>query len=156
MYFHFQFTHIVCKLVQREKRKRSDSILWQKTYTNINVKGQRDNTKTPPQNRLHNDCGRYVYETLTMAAAALVLNDTFAPRFTSIHAFLDFGENYDVILAKLSSSCFELILWRAHILLIRTVNLLYKFSSVLYQTQTELSTSGSCIKCVLCRGSSMR
>ena len=43
-----------------------------------------------------------------IAHAALVLKDTFAPRFASIQAILDpveFLENYEVILAKFSSSC---------------------------------------------------
>ena len=43
-----------------------------------------------------------------IADAALVLKDTFAPRFASIQAILDtveFLENYEVILAEFSSSC---------------------------------------------------
>ena len=43
-----------------------------------------------------------------IAHAALVLKDTFTPRFASIPANLDsveFLENYEVILAKFSSSC---------------------------------------------------
>ena len=50
------------------------------------------------------------------ARAALKLKDTFAPRFASIQSVLDsveFLKNYEVILAKFSSSCiyviFELI-----------------------------------------------
>ena len=42
------------------------------------------------------------------AHAALVLKETFAPRFASVQAMLDpveFLENYEVILAKFSSSC---------------------------------------------------
>ena len=43
-----------------------------------------------------------------MALAALVLKDTLAPRFASMQSILDsveFLENYEVILAKFSSSC---------------------------------------------------
>ena len=43
-----------------------------------------------------------------IAHAALVLIDTFAPRFECIQAILnpvEFLENYEVILAKFSSSC---------------------------------------------------
>ena len=42
------------------------------------------------------------------ARATLVLKDAFAPRFASIQTILDsveYLENYDVILAKFSSSC---------------------------------------------------
>ena len=41
-------------------------------------------------------------------AHVLILKDRFAPRFTSMQAILDsmeFLENYEVILAKFSSSC---------------------------------------------------
>ena len=43
-----------------------------------------------------------------IAHAALVLKDKFAPRFASIQSILDyveFWENYDVILAEFSSFC---------------------------------------------------
>ena len=45
-----------------------------------------------------------------MTHAALVLNDTFAPRFASIQSILDsleFLENYEIILAKVSISVKE-------------------------------------------------
>ena len=47
-------------------------------------------------------------EKLMIAHAALVLKDTFAPRFAIIQAIMDpveFLENYEVILATFSSSC---------------------------------------------------
>ena len=43
-----------------------------------------------------------------IAQAALVLKVTFSPRFASIQSILDyvdFGENYEVILSIFSSSC---------------------------------------------------
>ena len=51
---------------------------------------------------------RYFYENSMIAHAALKLRETFAPRFASIQSVLDsveFLENYEVILAKFSSSC---------------------------------------------------
>ena len=51
---------------------------------------------------------RYFCEISMIARAALKLKDTFAPRFASIQSFLDsveFLKNYEVILAKFSSSC---------------------------------------------------
>ena len=47
-----------------------------------------------------------------IAYAVLVLKDTFAPRFENIQTIPDsveFLENYEVILAKLSSSCCYMI-----------------------------------------------
>ena len=50
----------------------------------------------------------YFCENSMIAYAPLVLKDTFAPRFASIQVILDpveVLENYEVILAKFSSSC---------------------------------------------------
>ena len=47
-----------------------------------------------------------------IAHAALVMKDTFAPRFASIQSVLDcveFLENDEVILAKFSSSCIYML-----------------------------------------------
>ena len=47
-----------------------------------------------------------------IARAALVLKDAFAPHFASIHTILDsveFFENFEVILANFSSSCFHVL-----------------------------------------------
>ena len=44
-----------------------------------------------------------------IAHAALKLEDTFAPRFASIESVLEFLENYEVILAKFSSSCIYML-----------------------------------------------
>ena len=45
-------------VISKRKRKRSDSVLWQKPlHPQKNPKKQRDNTKTAPKLRLHNDCG---------------------------------------------------------------------------------------------------
>ena len=46
---------------------------------------------------------RYFCE-ISMIAHALVLKDTFTPRFASMQSILEFLENYEVILAKFSSS----------------------------------------------------
>ena len=52
----------------KRKRKRSDSVLWQKPYTHRKIKNQRDNTKTPPKTsitqRLRTDLGRSVWVTI--------------------------------------------------------------------------------------------
>ena len=51
---------------------------------------------------------RYFCEISMIARAALKLKDTFATRFASIQSVLDsveFLKNYEVILAKLLSSC---------------------------------------------------
>ena len=51
---------------------------------------------------------RYFCEISMIARAALKLKDTFVPRFASIQSVLDsveFLKNYEVILAKFSSSC---------------------------------------------------
>ena len=51
---------------------------------------------------------RYFCEISMIARAVLRLKDTFAPRFQSIQSDLDsveFLKNYEVILAKFSSSC---------------------------------------------------
>ena len=51
---------------------------------------------------------RYFCENSMIAHAALVMKDTFAPRFASIQVILDsveFLENSEVILAKFSSYC---------------------------------------------------
>ena len=47
-----------------------------------------------------------------IARASLVLRDAYAPQFASIHAILDsvdFLENFEVILANFSSSCFYVL-----------------------------------------------
>ena len=48
----------------------------------------------------------------TVARAALVLKDAFVPQFAGIRAILDslqFLENFEVILANISSSCFYVL-----------------------------------------------
>ena len=55
---------------------------------------------------------RYLCENSMIAHPALVMKDTFAPRFASIQSVLDsveFLENNEVILAKFSSSCFHML-----------------------------------------------
>ena len=55
---------------------------------------------------------RYFCENAMKVHAALILKDTFIPRFASIHSILDsveFLENYDVILVKISSSCVHIL-----------------------------------------------
>ena len=50
----------------------------------------------------------YFFVNSTIAHAALVQKDTFTPRFANIQYildFVDFLENYEVILAKFSNSC---------------------------------------------------
>ena len=55
----------------------------------------------------------YFCENSTIGHVALVLKDTFAPRFASIQLIRDsvdfFVENYEVILAKFSSSSFYML-----------------------------------------------
>ena len=54
----------------------------------------------------------YFSEKSMIAHAALELKDAFAPQFASIHAILDsveFLENFEVILANFSSSCFYVL-----------------------------------------------
>ena len=55
---------------------------------------------------------RYFCENSMIANAALKLKDTFAPRFVSTQSVLHsvkFWENYEVILAKFSSSCIYML-----------------------------------------------
>ena len=54
----------------------------------------------------------HFFEKSMIARAALVLKDAFAPLFASIHTILDsveFLENFEVILANFSSSCFYVL-----------------------------------------------
>ena len=75
--------------------------------------------------------------------AALVLKDTFAPRAASIQSILDsvdFLENYEVILAKFSSSCCYMLSFSfffVHILLSKNYTLIYKTSSVILCTDPD-------------------
>ena len=39
------------------ERRRSDSVLWQKTLYQQKIRKPMDNTKTPQKLRLHDDCG---------------------------------------------------------------------------------------------------
>ena len=55
---------------------------------------------------------RYFCENSMIAHSSLVMKDTFAPRFASIQLILDsveFLENSEVILAKISSSCIYML-----------------------------------------------
>ena len=57
-----------------------------------------------------------------IAHAALKLKDTFASRFASIQSVLDsfdFLENYEVILAKFSSSCIYMLSLSAFVVVFR-------------------------------------
>ena len=66
-----------------------------------------------------------------IAHAALVLKDTFAPRFASIEAILDFVEfleNYEVILAKCSSSCCYMLFLVSSLLCLYSVKWDRKFN----------------------------
>ena len=48
---------IVLYAKNARKRKKSDSVLSKAPTATEKYKKQRDNTKTPPKLRLHNDCG---------------------------------------------------------------------------------------------------
>ena len=45
----------------KRKRRRSDSVLWQNPLYQQKIRKPKDNTKTPPKLRLHNDCGPTKY-----------------------------------------------------------------------------------------------
>ena len=65
---------------------------------------------------------RYFCENSMIARAALKLKDTFAPRFASIQSVLDsveFLENSEVILAKISSSCVYILSFSLFVVVFR-------------------------------------
>ena len=85
---------------------------------------------------------RYFCENSMIAHAALVPNDTFTPWFASIQSILDFLENYEVILAKFLCSCSLKLSFSFFFVVL----IFCKVEQiVLYQTQTDLSSSGSFI-----------
>ena len=113
--------HFIIGYEIKRKRKRSDSILWQKPQHQQNKsKKQRDNTKTPPKTsitqRLRTDLGRSVG--VTTATQLVYLNQfTGSQPFHSPQQLYNRGhEHADIILQWAESWIHDIVQVQMHVI----------------------------------------